>query len=148
MIKYEPKKLGTIKPGGIMIVGMCPGRQRKGEQTHVVFEGNRTGDFIQSIIKDLDNVYMTNVFNFFIDEPPLMEVIETGKEVLRNDINQIKPSLILCLGNFAYKHTKSLFNPGEYQIKKITHPSYILRFNKDTETYKNKFLEMIQNGKQ
>lgn len=142
LIKYQKREI-NVKKNPIMIIGMCPGRVRKGEDL-IVFHGNRTGDFIEEIIKPYDNLVLTNIFNYYVDGKPSEEIIENGKKQLAADIEHYKPMLIICLGHFAFNNLPEL--KTHTVITKVTHPSWFLRFNKNKEEYKKMFRELLNEG--
>ncbi len=145
MIKFKTRwinKINNKEP--IMIVGICPGKQRKNKQNQLVFSGNRTGDFIEKILKNGTNIYLTNIFNYLIDKKITLEIVQNGLEELRDDILTLKPYRIIALGNFAYNYCKEITN---ISIIKLYHPSYILRFNKNKMEYIKKFNKLLNENK-
>lgn len=123
----------------ILVVGQNPGRQRKGGETKIVWEGNRSGDFIDELTKDLNNLYLTNVCNHLVLSN---ENVSVGVDHLRLIAMVLQPSKVVCLGEFAHRYVKQLM--GElYPIVKLEHPSYVLRFNRDVEGYKKKLLKEL-----
>ena len=140
--KYKTRLIGDKNP--IFIIGMCPGRQRKRHKNFEVFHGNRTGDLIEKIVKD-KNVFLTNIINFRVKGRISKEDIEAGRQEFLNDIERLKPQKVICLGNFSYTAVSKWLKSMSRQIDviKITHPSYILRFNKDIDIYINKLTNLI-----
>lgn len=122
----------------VLIVGQNPGRQRKGEQTEVVWEGNRSSDLLLDVLKDQQNIYFTNVCNYQEMTP---ERISEGQYDLKVLIEQLEPRLIICLGAFAHLGVVALNT--DVPVRKFLHPSFIARFNKDRNEYKRKILEVI-----
>jgi len=132
VIEYEPKNIGDLK-NPVFIVGLGPGLQRKGEKTHLAWEGNRSADLVQEAIKGLDNIYLTNVMNYYVKGEITAEIISKGVDKLRRDINKLKPSKIICMGDFAFNHIRIINPPGE--VIKFKHPSYLIRFQKPKDPY-------------
>ncbi len=129
----------------IFIIGQCPGKQRKKDQTGLVFQGNRTGDLIQEVIKDFDNIHLTNIFNVIV--PKITpEVIQSGSEELLNEIKELNPSKVICLGKIAQSTVSKLVSENDLNlwIVNFQHPSYILRFNKNKEEYKARIKEELK----
>lgn len=122
-----------------LIVGQNPGRQRKGEQTKTVWEGNRSSDLLNWVLDGQRNVYLTNVCNYQEMTP---ELVDEGMYDLSVLIVTLQPSVIICLG--AYAHLAVASFEMSYPIRKLLHPSYIVRFNKDRDEYKQKFLRAIR----
>ena len=129
--KFQSKKIGN---GETFLVGMCPGHQRKKDATNIVWEGNKSGDLMQDIIKSFNNIYITNIFNYYTDSTISRELIDEGLNELKVDITNLKPKKIICFGNFAFKEVNNL-QLKNVEITKVVHPSYILRFNMDKIKY-------------
>lgn len=119
-------------------MGQNPGRQRRDERTETVWEGNRSADLVNWILDGQVNVYLTNVCNYQKVTP---ERVEEGMYDLRILISDLKPSVIICLGAYAHLAVASL--DVKYPIRKLLHPSYIVRFNKDRDEYRHKFLRAM-----
>lgn len=132
-IKYKTKNTG-ITANPIFIVGMCPGKQRKKNQTRIVWEGNRSGDLMTRIIRGKKNLFLTNAFNYYVDGDVPENIIDEGKFDLLEDIYRYNPRKVLCFGEVARKTIKEL-DVVKCPIKLFKHPSYILRFNLDKEKY-------------
>lgn len=140
MIKFNPVSIGELNRP-VFIVGQCPGKQRKKDKNCEVFYGNRTGDFIRDILKDKTNIYLTNVFNYYVDKID-KEIIDKGLKELLNDVLTYNPQKIICLGNFSFDCISKVVKNRE--VFRLVHPSFILRFNKDKEKYKKQLLELIK----
>lgn len=147
--KFKPKEIYLSKNKGsaTMIVGQCPGHQRKKEHDLFVLSGNRIGDLLAEGIGAKINIYMTNVFNDYYPEikdgkyPEA--VVKEGKEQLIRDINRVQPKKIICLGTYALKHATECVKKCKVKrptVVMIPHPSYIIRFNKD----RNKWKQQLQ----
>ncbi|MDO8623082.1 MAG: hypothetical protein Q7R52_02455 [archaeon] len=124
-IKFSSKKIGS---GETFLVGMCPNKQRKSNSTGFVWEGNRSGDVMSKIIEGFDNLFLTNVFNYYTDSVIDKSIIDDGKAELLEDIRSLNPKKIVCFGDFAFKEVNTL-QLKNVKVVKVTHPSYILRFN-------------------
>lgn len=133
----------------LMIVGEAPGRHEV--QFGVPFIG-RAGSFFTNILKeelglDRDDYYISNIVKIWPHlktergrtRPPSKEEIEYFLPYIREEIELIKPKVILAVGKVAYKHLTGLddFSPGivkEYsddtKIMPLYHPAYMLRKQK------------------
>lgn len=144
-IKFTAKIIGQLSEnGGVFIVGQCPGKQRKSADTRVVWEGNRSGDFISKILAQETNIYLTNVFNYWIDRPIDDEIIKRGISEFADVINLYKPRRIICLGNFSFKLISKAMEESGIEIVELPHPSWWLRFNKDKDEYTQKLLNEVR----
>lgn len=122
----------NVTKNPVFLVGINPGRQRKSQQTHRVWEGNRSGDLIQEAIKGFDNLFLTNVTNY--QDAELNDYrYGTGVTDLMKSIIKLQPRRIICLGVVPYLEVKKL--QPNCEIIKLYHPSYIARFQRDRETY-------------
>lgn len=148
-LKFKPREIGLSKTKftATMIVGICPGHQRKKDQNLFVLSGNRIGDLVDEAIKNHNNIYMTNIFNDYYPEIKDKKYPETavneGKNQLVKNINRIQPKKIICLGTYALKHATECVKKCKVKrpsICMILHPSYIIRFNKD----RNKWKQQLQ----
>lgn len=129
-IKFEPIHTWPERDQEIMVVGQNPGRQRKSAQTFTAWEGNRSGDFMQEIVKGIPGLYLTNVCNYQEMTP---ERIEEGLSDLRAYYSENDVKKVVCLGLFAADHVKKAGLPVDVIMH---HPSFVLRFNKGKENYK------------
>lgn len=155
-VHYKPREIGLIKKlvlltdRPVFIVGQCPGRQRKNDTVDYVFHGNRTGDFIEEIIDEIDSpqrIFLTNVTNYQIDiktERHLKFYIEKGLAELIGHAEHFKPRRIIALGDFAYNKIIDLTSLSYFiPVRKLQHPSFILRFNKSRDMYKTNLKQLI-----
>lgn len=139
--KFEVKMIG-VDTEPVMIIGQNPGRQRKGAETGIVWEGNRSGDFISDIIKDheLENVILTNVCNY-------REMTDEGVEEGFMDICRLGEKYnvkkVICLGMVAWGVMTLEGGAENVEVVSLPHPSYILRFNKDREAYIDRLVKEI-----
>jgi uracil-DNA glycosylase len=139
-IKFEPVSQKAHQ-GCVMIVGMCPSRQRKKQQTLRAWEGNKTGDLMQKAIKDCENVFLTNVFNTYVYETSetgkktkakdiSVDTINDGLQDLNEAISTYKPRKIVALGTWVEKQLANVDIKGA-KIVKLWHPGFVKRFGKD-----------------
>lgn len=126
----------------VMIVGECPGKQRKKDQTFEVFHGNRTGDFVEKMIEGFTNLILTNVCNF--QKPHTYR--ETAYQIrqLKILILEHNPHKIICLGAIAQMVVRDL----GFSITGFSHPSHVLRFNLQPEEYLKKIRNEIKESLQ
>ena len=141
MLKFQDKQINvTTKP--VMLVGQNPGKARTGPDTGIVWESNRSADLLNEIVEGISNLYLTNLVNYQIINPA---VIEEGLEDLTQTIKTYSPSKIICLGGLSYRYVTKLVNDLGLDIPVfgLRHPSFIVRFNKDRDAYANELLELI-----
>lgn len=132
-VKYKTVTKGR---GKTMIIGFGPGKQRKTEQTLNVWEGNKSGDIMQEILKGRKDYFLTNAQNWYVHADVVPEKCwEDGFKELQADTDRIQPVRILAFGNVAAKAAHRLTVPKECKIYEFVHPSYIVRFNKDRKKY-------------
>lgn len=141
MIKYKTRKIGN---GTVFLIGWCPGKQRKKDNNFEVFHGNRTGDFIEKMIADCKSVYLTNVFNYYVDEIT-DEMYDQGLKELKEDILALKPYKCILLGRVASLRVRKLCSEMNLKVSltDLEHPSYVLRFNKDKDIYTTKLKKVL-----
>lgn len=135
--RFAEKSIGKLNHP-VLIVGQNPGRQRIGQQTGIVWEGNRSADLLKWVIGTKTNIYLTNVCNYREMTP---KNVEEGLYDLKVLIDDLQPKKIICLGGYAYLKVKKL--GFDIPIQKLPHPSFITRFNKDREFYKKCFQQAI-----
>lgn len=146
-IRFAEKSIGAVLNHPVLIVGQNPGRQRAGEKTHIVWEGNRSADFLMWCLQDETNIYLTNICNYQEMTP---ERIEEGKTDLRVLIEQLEPKRIICLGGYSYDVVSRMYRDlllwpvGIMNIHGLNHPSWIVRFNRDREEYKKELVDLIR----
>ena len=122
----------------IIIVGECPGRQRKKDTVDYCFHGNRTGDFIESVIEGKTNIILTNANQFPKKQDDIRGFLD-----LDLVIDSYHPVKIICLGQKAKRAMEHIGNIWGSEIVYLDHPSYRLRFNKDIEDYKQQLLNEL-----
>lgn len=143
MIKFSPIEIEITK-NPIFIVGMYPGRQKP--LTKIVWQGNRSGNFLYDLMPNFSNVFITNITNYSIDGYEVtQDMIDDGMKELQADIDKHQPKKIICLGKFTSKHVRELKLDPNIVIVDMNHPAYLLRFNdaKMLESYKQRLLEAI-----
>jgi hypothetical protein len=145
MQKTRPREINiSLEP--TFIIGQCPGRYIKQQTTFYDWDDmGRSGSFLNKIIKDIDNLYLTNIYHYPISKPSQKIILE-GVMELAYDFIKYEPSKIVCLGNFAYDVMKKYFISDSIVdiVFKVEHPSYILRFNKDKDKYKRNLRQIIR----
>lgn len=141
LAKFKSMRVGVGK-NPVFVVGQCPGRQRKKNETFNVWEGNRSGDLMQEIIKGLDNIFLTNIVNVWSDGEIAPGQIQDGLNELTRDVKDMEPVGIMCIGAFAKRHVETSIKHKNIAFAK--HPSYIIRFGKNREKYMSEVRAMIQ----
>jgi uracil-DNA glycosylase len=134
-MKFSPRFIEPLL-APVMIVGLCPGRQRKKDQNFLVFHGNRTGDLVEEIIKDQDNIILTNTSNWIKQDQHKLSAHEGAKDLI-DIVSRFKPRKIICLGTYAFNFVND--RGFTVPIVHLPHPSWVLRFNKDKNNYIKKF---------
>lgn len=131
MIKHSTIEMNVIK-NPVFIVGQCPGRPKKSDISPKVWQGNRAGKVMQEIVKDFENLYLTNIMNYYVKGKIQKDQLETGISELVDDIEKFRPKSIVCFGDFAYKQ---IIDVTPINAFKVIHPSYVLRFKLNKEEY-------------
>ena len=127
----------------IVIVGEAPGAEE--EKTRKPFVG-RSGKLIDTCLKSLhtdrESLYITNVLKFRPENnrDPFAWEVKKAVPMLRQEINNINPTIVLTLGRFAakvflgenFKITRDrgqMYNlvSENYKVLPTFHPAYILR---------------------
>lgn len=128
----------------VMIVGLAPGRQRKAESTGICWEGNKSADLVKVCIGLRKNIIMTNVLNIYSKEKITPEMLSAGRTRLLAAISLHAPRAIICLGGLA-EHAVVSFKLRQ-KVFALKHPSYVLRFGKDTSWYKKQFSKALDSA--
>ena len=97
-MKFKNKLINIIQ-NPIFIIGINPGKQRKMEQTNIVWEGNKSSDLLLNIIQNINNLFLTNLYNY--QNKNISLYINKGLQELNNNIQKYKPFKIICLGNIV-----------------------------------------------
>ena len=134
----------------VMLIGEAPGKTEI--ITKKPFTG-RSGKLLRSVLlqeANLDtekgNLYITNIvkFNPENNRTPTKKEMKEGLPLVLNEINQVKPKLIILCGSVAHTsilNTKfengSISTFSNYQTYSIFHPAYILRNYKKKNLYEN-----------
>ncbi len=127
----------------IMFIGESPSISE--DQTGRPFMG-RSGQMLTAIISNVlnltkDDVYITNIIKCRTpnNRPPTREEISTCRAFMDEQIQNIKPKIIVCLGELSYHClTKEydtnisqirgeIFEYGEAKLIPTYHPNFILR---------------------
>ena len=152
------------KPADIMIIGQSLGpKELRQERLFVGKSGELLNNILSKIGLDRKNIYITNIVKGYI--PPGQTVSKTfiricSKTHLENEIKEIKPKVIICLGAVASSFfgkkliPNSIFFNDEYNCHVITthHPARLLRSYSDklrkefTKTFE-KAIEIINGSK-
>jgi uracil-DNA glycosylase len=146
MDKMKPRFI-DVTANPIMIVGERPGKQRKKSKVDYVFHGNRTGDFIEKAISGHTNLILTNGINLYskadITNDRLYQ--HKGQKELMKLINDYNPKKIICLGNFAELQIYKIYGAAKlpFELIKLAHPSYVLRFNIEVAEYAKKLKKAL-----
>jgi hypothetical protein len=140
----------------VMVLGERVGLIR--DNTRVCWHGNRSGDLIESIAKNIDYpLILTNVITFTVERKYYSE-FKHGKfddfDVAYHDIARTLGDWnvigVLCLGDFALKHFK-LFCEAHginHVHRAIRHPSHVIRFNENIPEYVTRFCVEIHRMKE
>lgn len=130
--KYLPLAI-EVEERPTVFVGQNPGKTRKGKYSEYVWDGDtRTSSLLREAVDGYTNVVLTNVCNYQVMSD---EHLQEGLIDLQKMIEDLEPKKIVCLGGFARRHVLSL--KPECKVVSISHPSYIVRFNRDKEQYIN-----------
>lgn len=124
----------------IMLIGEAPGRTEV--ITQKPFTG-RSGKLLRQVLydaaslsTDLNNLYITNVvkFNPPNNRNPLASEIKEALPALIDEVEQVKPKLIVLCGAVAHKtilnskfENEMIADFKGYKTYSIYHPAYILR---------------------
>jgi hypothetical protein len=124
-----------------LIVGERPAKPRK-DSTFKAFEKSRSGDFIMSIINNKNNIMLTNAINYYTTNKHYKDyLLKNGIKDLKNLIDTYKPIKIIALGIIA----KTMLDTLNIKHESFNHPSYVLRFNKNIDTYRKEIEKVINN---
>ena len=164
---YDPFIKGK-KNNPIMIIGEAPGANEvKLKQPFVGKAGENLTYLIEKSGFDRKKDFLiTNAFPFRTykdnrNRTPSVNELKIGAKLLEEEIEIVKPSIILLLGNsaikaFSYipwaKEVKNLTKCGIYEINKLKvgicfHPSPLAFNRKDIREALEKFFERLRNVK-
>lgn len=128
--------VGRKEYGGVMIVGRNPGREEDEQGEPFVGEsGKFLNQFLDSAGFSRSDVYITNCVKCHTRanrEPDIIEIVTCSNAYLKNEIEILKPCVILTLGADAfrgvagYRISNFMENTGRIIEKKIIalpHPS-------------------------
>lgn len=127
---------GSIDENGVMIIGMAAGFfDEKNKFTNISFPFKPSFYFAETseMLRDgffgnLENIYFTNMSkcafckNIMNNNDGYIKLYSRCKEIILNEIEVIKPSIIYVAGKEAYEFAKSI----NIKCEKIIHPSYFL----------------------
>lgn len=132
-LEFQPELVNPREGEPIQfVVGERPGKRERPSAATPVWAESKSGKLMRIIVGATPNVYLTNVVNSWSEDP---KVFLRHLTRLQEDITRYRPTKIICFGNFAYKHVKSL-KVGHASVVKFEHPSYVLRFKtKEIEKY-------------
>lgn len=138
-------------------MGERPGKQRKGEETFEAFHGNKTGDFIEGLVKDHGNIILTNAINYQeYSGESIAYLQDEGLYELKNLIQRYEPKRIIALGKVARQSIQLLEDSQIGSLKPIMaecyvfylpHPSWVLRFRKDVGMYEKTIQTLLKGNK-
>jgi len=132
------------KNAKIFFCGIMPGNHLLhggADSTGIVFKGDKSGEIFEQLLKDLhinrNQIYVTNLVKCrgATDDNKLYNRLPTQKEIMNclpyllQEINIIKPSVIICFGRLVYNTLISYFIDYKINmpIKFLYHPAYIAR---------------------
>lgn len=106
----------------------------------------KSGGVLIKVFKELN----LNLKDYFFDNlyKIPVEMVEDKTifhNLLEKEIDLLNPSKIICLGSDVYAIVKNLDIGVNIEIKKIFHPSYILRGGVSFSDYLNKFKKFLKN---
>lgn len=136
-------------------MGERPGKQRKGEETFEAFHGNKTGDFIEGLVKDHGNIILTNAVMYQeAKDEHFAYLQDEGLSDLRALILRYEPKRIIALGKVA-RQSVQIMEDGtmmkdvmtECYVFYLPHPSWILRFRKDVGMYEKTIQTLLKGNK-
>ncbi len=145
----------------IILVGEAPGANEVEQKRPFVGKAGKNLDhFLDVLEMKREEIYITNVVKkrpYKINEktkrksnrPPTKEEVKTYLPILEEEINIIKPKIIVTLGNFALKAiTKDpkitigqvhgqIINEEKYKIYPLYHPASIIYNRQLKDVYEN-----------
>lgn len=122
----------------VIIVGERPGRQRPKDSNQECFHGNRTGDFVESVIDGMKNIILTNTQQEYYSGSLRLTGTEhvNGITALTALIRKVNPKRVICLGKYAHESVMNIVHfRQDCEVTSLPHPSWTLRFNKDKKVY-------------
>ncbi len=144
----------------IMVIGEAPGARE--DETGIPFVG-RSGKLLRTVMEiaglNIDSVYISNAVRCRpkIGKTPRISEIRKCSNFLRNEINILRPQILIPMGNSPLKSLRSVlgidFGPisevegsifaiGNTFIAPQFHPAAILRNPKRYERFKDNFLRL------
>ncbi|KPK31892.1 MAG: hypothetical protein AMS24_05320 [Chlamydiae bacterium SM23_39] len=120
--RYKTRNIAISGNGNIfskiMIIGESPGKEEdlKGE----VFVG-KSGIILNNLLKKINikkkEVYITNILKCYKPNAPTTKEISSCINYLKQQLDIIKPKILVCLGKYANNEIFKIFN---FPIKKIS----------------------------
>lgn len=146
---------GIYSIGGTMIVGEAPGqygRSIKPTYLKPSFVYAKTSWILrQSLLKVSPMLvygkapYITNLLKYARGNNKVTEDdFDKCKHIFLQEVKQVRPELIIALGNSVYTYLQCL-HLDNYKIVKIPHPASILYTGCDVQKYSNNFKEILEN---
>jgi len=130
-------------PGGciearIMFVGEAPGWSKNKDDfgSRVYTWGQNSMMFRLLSSEIFGQCWYTNISKTAIEDNKKLDKkkLTIALQFLKNEIDIIKPKVIIALGNYVYDVL--LDNFDDYKIYKIFHPSFIVRMGRDETLYR------------
>lgn len=84
---------------------------------------------LKKVDRDLDVTAITNAFKAHLKQGMLYQL-----NLLKKEVKELKPKIIVALGNTAYNFSKAAVGK-DYDIIKIPHPQYLSRFKHNSSKY-------------
>jgi len=144
-------------PSDIMIIGMCPGpSEMKEGKLFVGPAGIILNDILKEVGLERSKVYITNIVKCFV--APGKTISKTliricRDEYLYEEIQEVKPKVIITLGAYAYRVVGNRYIPNSYfysdplkcYIVSTHHPAKLLYTNDDKirKEIKDSFIQAI-----
>jgi DNA polymerase len=145
-----------------MFVGLAPGRFG-GDRTGIPFSGDRSGKLLREMIQrsGLRSVFITNVIRCNPKDRrgrnrnPTRREIANCRRYLEAEIGLVKPRLIACLGQVAWRElagktakfrpmSGALLHKENVRLVAMYHPAYINRGNYSECQYLEDFAHLRQ----
>jgi len=144
-------------PSDIMIIGMCPGpSEMKEGKLFVGSAGIILNDILKEVGLERSKVFITNIVKCFV--APGKTISKTliricRDEYLYEEIQKVKPKVIITLGAYAYRVVGNRYIPNSYfysdslkcYIVSTHHPAKLLYTNDDKirKEIKDSFIQAI-----
>lgn len=137
--KYLPLSI-EVEERPVIFVGQNPGKTRKGKYSEYVWDGDtRTSNLLREAVEGYTNIVLTNVCNYQLMST---ENVDEGMEDLKKMLDDLEPRKVIALGSYAYLALQVL--KLDFPVKRLNHPSFIVRFNRDREEYITKIRKELE----